>query len=398
MQARNLYVLVSCQLISATSTISLVTLGGIIGASMTDNRALVTLPLSLMVVAVAAAAIPASMLMRRIGRRNGFMLSSAFASVGMFVGVAALKQSSFVLFCVASMMLGVNTAFTQQYRYAAAESVAPEFVARAISFVLLGSIGGAFLGKELATRGQDWVAGIPYAGTLSALGVLFIVQVLLLSALQEPTAHAEHMVEQADRPLRKIVLQPVFLSAVFGGVVAYGVMTLIMTATPLSMHLTDGFSIEETSNVIRAHVLAMYVPSLAAGFLIDRVGVTRLMIVGAFGLLATSLIGLQGQSLLHYWWALVLLGVGWNFMYVGGTTLLTYTYSMAERFRAQAANEFLVFGMSATASLFAGTVMFYFGWSTLMLVPIPILVTITVALFWVRHDPLLRRRREDRAD
>lgn len=398
MQARNLYVLVSCQLISATSTISLVTLGGIIGASMTGNRALVTLPLSLMVVAVAATAIPASMLMRRIGRRNGFMLSSAIASVGMFFGVVALQQSSFLLFCMASMMLGVNTAFTQQYRYAAAESVAPEFVARAISFVLLGSIGGAFLGKELATRGQDWITGIPYAGTFVALSALFVVQALLLSALREPSAHAEHTVEQSDRPLREIVLQPVFLSAVFGGVVAYGIMTLIMTATPLSMHLTDGFSIEETSSVIRAHVLAMYVPSLAAGFLIDRVGVTRLMIVGAFGLLATSLIGLQGQSLLHYWWALVLLGVGWNFMYVGGTTLLTYTYSMAERFRAQAVNEFLVFGMSATASLFAGTVMFYFGWSTLMLVPIPILVAITVALFWVRNDPLLRRRREDQVD
>jgi len=392
MQARNLYVLVSCQLISATSTIALVTLGGIIGTSMTDNRALVTLPLSLMVVAVAATAIPASMLMRRIGRRYGFMLSSTVASIGMFVGVLALKQSSFVLFCVATMMLGVNTAFTQQYRYAAAESVAPEFVARAISFVLLGSIGGAFLGKELATRGYTWIAGIPYAGTLAALGVLFVVQVLLLSALQEPSAHEGHEVEPTDRPLREIVLQPVFLCAVFGGVVAYGIMTLIMTATPLSMHLTDGFSIEETSSVIRAHVLAMYVPSLAAGFLIDRIGVTRLMIVGAFGLLATSLIGLQGHSLLHYWWALVLLGVGWNFLYVGGTTLLTYTYSMAERFRAQAVNEFLVFGVSATASLLAGTVMFYFGWTTLMLVPIPILVAVTVALFWVRKDPLLQRR------
>lgn len=392
MQARNLYVLVGCQLISATSTISLVTLGGIIGTSMTDNKALVTLPLSLMVIAVAATAIPASMLMRRIGRRYGFMLSSSVASAGMFIGVVALQLSSFTLFCVATMMLGVNTAFTQQYRYAAAESVTPDFVARAISFVLLGSIGGAFLGKELATRGEGWIAAIPYAGTLAALGVLFIVQVLLLSLLDEPTAHEDHAVEHTDRPLSQIVLQPVFLTAVFGGVVAYGIMTLIMTATPLSMHLTDGFSIEETSSVIRAHVLAMYVPSLAAGFLIDRVGVTRLMIVGALGLLVTSIVGLQGHSLMHYWWALVLLGVGWNFLYVGGTTLLTYTYSLAERYRAQAFNEFLVFGMSASASLLAGTVMFYFGWTTLMLVPIPILIAIVVALVWVRRDPLLQRR------
>ena len=392
MQAHNLIVLVACQLISATSTITLVTLGGIIGTSMTSNKALVTLPLSLMVVAVAATAIPASMLMRRVGRRYGFMLASTVASAGMFVGVVALKQSSFTLFCVASMMLGINTAFTQQYRYAAAESVESKFVARAISFVLLGSIGGAFLGKELATRGEGWIAGIPYAGTLVALGVLFVIQVLLLSLLKEPTAHQDSDAPHSDRPLGRIVRQPVFLTAVFGGVVAYGVMTLIMTATPLSMHLTDGYSIEETSSVIRAHVLAMYLPSLAAGFLIDRVGVTRLMIVGALGLLATSIVGLQGHSLLHYWWALVLLGVGWNFLYVGGTTLLTYTYSLAERFHAQAVNEFLVFGVSATASLLAGTVMFYFGWATLMLVPIPILVAITVVLVVVRKDPLLQRR------
>jgi len=394
MQARNLYVLVSCQLISATSTISLVTLGGIIGTSMTNNKALVTLPLSLMVVSVAATAIPASMLMRRIGRRYGFILASTVASAGMFLGVLALKQSSFVLFCIATMMLGVNTAFTQQYRYAAAESVSSRFVARAISFVLLGSIGGAFLGKELATRGVDWIASVPYAGIMVALGVLFVIQALLLSALQEPTAHEEHKIGQADRPLGEIVKQPVFLAAVSGGIVAYGIMTLIMTATPLSMHLNDGYSIEETSSVIRAHVLAMYLPSLAAGFLIDRVGVTRLMIVGALGLLATSFVGLQGQSLMHYWWALVLLGVGWNFLYVGGTTLLTYTYSLAERFHAQAVNEFAVFGMSATASLLAGTVMFYFGWSTLMMVPIPILIGITIMLLRVRRDPLLQRRHQ----
>ena len=216
---------------------------------------------------------------------------------------------------------------------------------------------------------------------------------LLFTILREPDAHLAHDVEPTDRPLGEIVRQPVFLVAVLGGVVSYGIMTLIMTATPLSMHVNDGFSIDETGRVIRAHVLAMYLPSLAAGLLIERLGVTKLMIVGAIGLLATSVIGLQGQSLMHYWWALVLLGVGWNFLYVGGTTLLTYTYSAAERYRAQAVNEFAVFGMSATASLLAGTVMYLFGWVTLMWIPVPILVAITVALGWVRRDPLMAQRR-----
>jgi MFS family permease len=390
MQARNLIVLVTCQMISATATISLVTLGGIIGMTLTSNKAFVTLPLSLMVVAVAATAIPATMLMRRIGRRFGFALAAVFAAIGMFIGVFALIHSSFTLFCTAAMMLGANGAFTQQYRYAAAESVAPEYVARAVSFVLLGPIGGAFLGKELATRGQDWIEGIPYAGTMAALGVLFVVQAILLLALREPEVHEEHEPRHSDRSLKEIIRQPVFFTAVFGGVVAYGIMTLIMTATPLSMHVNEGYSLEDTSSVIRAHVLAMYVPSLFAGFLIERLGVTRLMMAGTAGLLATSIIGLQGHALMHYWWALVLLGVGWNFLYVGGTTLLTYSYSMAERFRAQGVNEFLVFGMSASASLLAGTVMFYFGWTTLMLVPIPVLLAIAAALTLVRKDPLLK--------
>jgi MFS family permease len=385
MQVRNLVVLVICQLISATATISFVTLGGIIGASLTPNKAFVTLPLSLMVVAVAATTIPASMLMRRIGRRPGFMLASACAVVGMLVGLQALRLASFPLFCIAAMMLGVNTAFTQQYRYAAAESVPSEYVARAVSFVLLGPIGGAFLGKEIATRGETWIGGASYAGTMAVLAMLFVLQLLLLAALREPQVRPERETGESMRPLRDIVTQPVFLTAVFAGVVAYGTMTLTMTATPLSMHINDGFSIEETSSVIRAHVLAMYFPSLVAGFLIDRVGLARLMIVGALCLLGTSVIGLQGHSLMHYWWALVLLGVGWNFLYVGGTTLLTYTYTSEERFHAQAVNEFLVFGVSAATSLLAGTVMFYFGWSVLMIVPIPLLMAIAVALVAVRQ-------------
>jgi len=169
-------------------------------------------------------------------------------------------------------------------------------------------------------------------------------------------------------------------------------MTLVMTATPLSMHVNDGFSLEHTASVIQAHVLGMYVPSLVAGFLIERIGVTRMMFVGALGLLATSIVGLQGHTVLHYWWALVLLGVGWNFLYVGGTTMLTYTYSMAERFHAQAVNEFLVFGTSATASLLAGTVMYFYGWNTLMLIPMPILIIICIALIVVRGNPLLPRK------
>ncbi len=391
MQKGNLVILVACQLISATGSIVMVTLGGIIGSTLTDNQALATLPVSMMVVAVAITTIPATLLMRKIGRSRGFAIASLSAAVAVVVAALALANSSFQLFIVAGMLFGINMAFTQQYRYAAAESVSPRYVPRAVSFVLLGSIGGAIAGPELAMRGQLWIDSIPYAGTMLALAGLYVLQALLLLRLQGIRELRDEMNIESSRELKQIVFQPVYVVAVLGGTVGFGLMTLVMTATPLSMHINDGFSIEETARVIRGHVLGMYLPSLASGFLIERFGVARLMFTGALILLLTSIVGLQGQSIMHYTWALIMLGIGWNFLYVGGTTMLTYTYSIEERFRAQAVNEFMVFGMSATASLLAGTVMYYFGWFRLMLIPIPVLIIICVALLVIRRDPILGR-------
>ena len=369
----------------------MVMLGGIIGATLTANKAFATLPMSVMVIAVAATTIPAAMLMRRIGRRKGFALASVTSVLALLVAVVALRQSSFPLFIVAVMLFGINMAFTQQYRYAAAESVTAKYVPRAISLVLVGSIGAAFVGKELATRGQFCIESIPYAGTMVVLALMFGIQALLFLSMDAAQDHDQDQDDspRSQRALGEIARQPLFIVAVLGAAVGFGLMTLVMTATPLSMHINDGYSLEQTALVIQAHVLGMYVPSLATGFLIEKVGVVKLMFVGALCLLAASIVGLQGHAVLHYWWALVLLGVGWNFLYVGGTTMLTYTYRRAERFRAQAVNEFLVFGMSATASLLAGSVMHFYGWGTLMLIPIPILIIICVALIKVRKEPLL---------
>lgn len=388
MQVRNLGILVVCQLISTSGSIVVVMLGGIIGSTLATNKAFATLPLSMMVVAVASMTIPATMLMKRIGRRKGCALASSSAVVALLLAVAALKYSSFPVYILAVMLFGINMAFTQQYRYFAAESVAARYVPRAISLVLVGSIGAAFVGKELAIRGQFWIADIEFAGTFVVLAAMFAVQALLFFAMRPAHSHDDSHLQASDRGLAEIVRQPVFLVAVLGATCGYGLMTLVMTATPLSMHVNDGYSVEQVGRVIQIHVLGMYVPSLVTGFLIEKIGVIRLMFVGAFVLLMTSVIGLQGHTVLHYWWALLMLGVGWNFLFVGGTTMLTYTYSMAERFRAQAVNEFLVFGTSATASLLAGTVMYFFGWHTLMLIPIPILLIICVALVIVRKNAL----------
>lgn len=387
----NLVILIICQLISATGSIVIVTLAGIIGASLTDSPALSTLPVSMTIVAVAMTTVPATMLMRRIGRARGFAISSTSAVCAVCVAAAAIYLESFGLFVLSGMMFGINMAFTQQYRYAAAESVPADKTAMAISFVLVGSIGGAIVGPELATRGADWVDGVPYAGTMLSLAALYTIQALLLLNLKPCDEGEDRSFDDTGRPLGEIVRQPVYLVAVLGGTVGYGVMTLVMTATPISMHIYDGHSIEETASVIRAHVLGMYVPSLFSGFLIQWFGVTRLMYAGAAILLGTSIIGLQGQSVLHYGWALLLLGVGWNFLYVGGTTMLTYTYTLEERYRAQAVNEFFVFGSSAATSLLAGTMMHWFGWTQLMLIPMPILLAVAVALLLVRQNPVLVR-------
>ena len=383
--------LVCAQLISASGGIVFVTLGGIIGASLTSNQAWSTLPISMTILTTAITTVPAAMLMRKIGRRFGFALSSCSAALAAITAMWALQNGSFLIFLLAGSMFGINLAFTQQYRFAAAESVNAKYVPRAVSFVLLGSVGGALLGREVVTQGQHWIEGIPYAGSFLVLAFLYVLQALLLLFMRPSGAENETDIQSPGRTLADIVRQPVFVVAVLGGTAGYGLMALVMTATPLSMNINDGYSLEVTSRVIQAHVLAMYLPSLVSGFLIEKLGVVRMMFVGAVTLIAASIVGLQGHAVLHYWWVLVLLGVGWNFLYVGATTMLTYTYSTAERFRAQGVNEFSVFGASATASLLAGTVMYFFGWFKLMLIPLPVLLIVCMALIVVRRDALLDR-------
>lgn len=391
MPLRNILTLTACQLISATGAIIMVTLGGIIGTKLSPDPTLATLPVSIMVLCMAATTVPATVLMRRIGRRKGFALASLSAVASTVLAGVALNLGSFTVFILAGATFGINMAFTQQYRYAAAESVEPAHSPQAISYVLLGAIGGALLGPELVKYGQYAVADVQYLGTLGSLSILYLLQAALFLSLGPLKGEGTGPTGVPQRRLGEIVRQPTFVVAVLGGAAAYGVMTFVMTATPLSMHVHDGFALEDTARVIQWHVLGMYVPSLVSGFLIERFGVIKLMALGVVGLLGACMVGLQGQSYMHYWYALVLLGVGWNFLYVGGTSLVTRTYRLEERFRAQAVNEFCVFGTSASASLLAGTIIHLYGWHTLVLAPVPFLLITLAGLFLVRKDPLAAR-------
>jgi MFS family permease len=358
----------------------IITVGGIVGVQLAPAAWLATLPVSLMVVGTALATIPAASIMRRVGRRAGFAGAAVGGALGALLGGAALVQESFVLFCAAALLMGAQVAFSQQYRFAAAESSAPHLAGRAISIVLVGAMGGALLGPEIAVRAAMPFAGVPWLGGFLAIAALGLLAAALLGLLVEPSPSGTAVQATVTRSLAALLRQRTFAIAVLAGVVGQGTMTFIMTATPVSMHVVDGHAMTETSAVIRAHVLAMYVPSLVSAALIGWLGVVRLMTVGLLALGATLVVALQGHAVLHYWWALVLLGVGWNFLFVGGTGLLIESYLPSERFKAQAFNDFAVFGVSALASLLAGSIVVRFGWAAVLWGSMPLLAVLAVGL------------------
>lgn len=384
----NLLILLLAQLGFTSGSVLLVTIGGIVGSRVAPSMTLATLPVSLMVVGTALATIPAALLMQRFGRRAGFSGAALVGVAGSCIGAHALGlpgEPGFWLFCVAALTVGVTLAFAQQFRFAAAESVSPERAGQAVSFILLGSIGGALLGPELVARSAQWNPELPFRAALLGLAVLQGLAGLLLLGLRPVPAIEAAADASPARPLSELIRSPLFLVAVLGGMTGQGVMTFLMTATPVSMHVVDGHGIAETAEVIRAHVVAMYLPSLVAAALITRLGPQRLMAAGALTMLCTVILGLQGHEVMHYWFALVLLGVGWNFLFVGGTTLLVSTYRPSERFRAQAVNDFSVFGTSALASLLAGSLLLQLGWALVLLLALPPLLGMLL-LLWFRRE------------
>ncbi len=386
---RNLLILFVCQLVFVSGTVILVTVGGLVGYQLAPDPSIGTLPVALMVVGTALATIPAAMTMQRLGRRIGFWIATLIAACGAACAVWALGQGSFVLFCLGTTLVGSSLGFSQQFRFAAAESVDLQHVSYAVSFILLGSIVGAIVGPGLVTYAAETSPDNPYQLAFQAAIGLYAIAAVVLIGLQGLKPQDDSTVEAAAPPrsVLSILSGPKLLTAVLAGVVGQGVMTYIMTATPISMNVSEGFTLQETSAVIRAHVIAMYLPSLITPFLIERIGVARVMVIGVIVFLVTVGIGLAGHHYLHYWFAMVLLGLGWNFLFVGGTTLLVQAYRENERFKSQAINDFSVFTMSALASLLAGTILHQLGWSMVLISTLPMLVVMLVMVWlWRRAE------------
>ena len=375
----NIAVLTFAQAASVTGTVALITLGGIIGRDMAPLPELATLPISMLVVGTAACTLFASWMMSLIGRTLGFTCGAGIGCLGGICALIAVVQASFLLFCAAATLIGAANAFAQQYRYAAAESVSESSAGLAVSITLAGSLIGAILGPELAARGETWFEGARFAGTFVAVAGCYVFAGLVLLRLRNSGVSAEPIPSDAGRRLREIARSRLFIVAVLGGAAGYGVMSFVMTAAPLAMHVADGHSLAHTAAVIQAHVLAMYAPSLATGFLMLKFGTTRVMLCGALALCLTLAAGFAGREILHYGISMVALGVGWNFLFVGGTTLLGTAHRTQERFRTQAVNDFVVFGLSAAGSFAAGAVMQLYGWNAVLWASLPvILITIMV--------------------
>jgi MFS family permease len=382
---RNVYLLAVAQSLAASGMFVVVLLGGILGAELAPRPEWATLPISMGVLGVAATTIPAAMLMQGIGRKRTFILGAALAGVSA-LGIAwAVTQQNFALFCVTIFMMGANMACVQQYRFAAVEFVPPERASVAVSVVMCGMLFAAFVGPQLALAARGWIRSTEYAGSFVAVALLSAIAIGVLTRIEVPPLRAVQSAEPA-RSLALIGRQPRFLVAVLAGISGYAVMSFIMTATPLSMHVVDGLSVVDTKWVIQSHLLAMFLPSLASGWLIARLGVKPMMGLGVVLMgLCIAIAALGSHHLMHYWWGLVLLGAGWNLLFVAGTTLLTTTYRPAERFKTQAVNEFAVFGSQALASLLAGPAIQHLGWQALNLTGLPLLVLMALGLFALRE-------------
>jgi MFS family permease len=382
---RNIPLLALCYALGFAGAPLVVLVGGIAGAELAPRASLSTAPIAAMVVGTALATVPAAVLMKRLGRRIGFVIGALVAGASAVLCAWSLETSSFGLLCLGAAGIGLNGAFIQQYRFAAAESVGPSRVTRAVSTVLAGGIVAALLGPEIARRTQHWSGHADYALSFVVLAVVYAVAALVLGLIRD----AER-VEQAEippsRPVSALVSQPRFLLAVLAATVAYGGMSFVMTATPVSMHHMDGHSLSATAIVIQSHLLAMYIPTLAAGPLVRTMGLAGVLVLGVAAMACGALTALAGHAVAAYWVALVLVGIGWSLLFVGATVLLTQTYEAAERYRAQGINDFTVFGVQAVGSLGAGAVLVGAGWGTVNLIALAPLAVLGVLLFvWRRH-------------
>lgn len=388
---KQVFMLSGAQALFMSATSLLMTVTALTGSLLADDPGLATLPLAIQFVGVMCATIPASLFMGRVGRKMGFFIGYMIGVAASLLAVYAIFQNDFWLFTAASFGLGINNAFGAFLRFAAAECVDRPHRPNAISYVLAGGLVAAFLGPWLATQTKELFEPILFAGGFLAMGILYALAagVVLLVRFKKDIPSDE--VHGPARPLKEIARQPAFITAILSGTIGYGIMSLVMTATPLAM-VACGFDFNQAAFVIQWHVVGMFLPSFFTGKLINRFGVLNIILIGALLNGVCMAITLSGIEMMHFWLGLVILGVGWNFMFIGGSALLTECYRDTERAKVQALNDFLVFACVAAASFSSGALQNNLGWDWVnMVIAAPLSIAL-MAVIWL----IAKRRSEAR--
>ena len=358
----------------------MVLIAGIIGTQFAPSPGLATLPVALTIVGVAMSTLPTGRLQNRFGRKKVFVSYGFIAVIAAVVAASSLMLQSFGGFCLAAILMGWSGAAGHQYRFAAMESVPAELAPKATSVLLFGGILAAAIGPEIAVRGQHLLA-TEFAGSYLLLAGVYALGIVLISFYQETRVSSEEHALKG-RPLLQIMRSPVIILAVAASAVGYGVMSFVMTAGPVSMHEHAGHDMQATKWVLQSHIAAMYLPSLIYPWLYSKMGYKGMMWAGVVALLLCLFIGLINTEFIHYWLTMVILGVGWNFLFLSGTNLLRYGYRDEERFKVQSFNDFLVFSIQGIASLSSGWFLFHWGWQGVLYASMPlVLVFALLALF-----------------
>ncbi len=378
LRQHNVLLLAVTQALMQTAVVMSVAVGSVMGNVLAENERLATLPIALLIIGTAIASLPAGLAMRRWGRKAVFVVGTLIGMTGSLVAATGLSQGSFLLFASGHFFLGAYQGIANYYRFAAVESEGNTTSGHAISWVVAGGLVAAFLGPALGQWGRDWIPHQLFVGSYVAQALLSVVALIVLSQLA-PCSIRSLEASGSARSLRELLGQPVLQATIFCTAAGYSVMVMVMTATPLAM-LGCGLSESSVTPVIQWHVVGMFAPSFFAGPLIARFGAPRVMQLGFMLFVGHILIVLLGIEFLHFLSALILLGVGWNFVFVAGTALLTQTYRPAEQAKVQTVNEFAVFGLVAVSTLSAGWLHEQFGWAGLNLALFPLLLMAAIAM------------------
>lgn len=380
---RQVLILASSQSLFQTVSVMVMTIGGLAGANIANTPLLATLPIAAMFLGTASMMFPASILMAHIGRRKGFICGALLGVIGGIIAALGIMYSSLVLLAVGTFCVGSYQSFAQFYRFAASEVADDAFRSRAISFVMAGGVVAAIIGPTLARFGGPMFNHLEYVGSFLIITVVSLLAIGILSGLKIPDQIEVKTDFSAGRPWYQIVSQPTYLVALFGSITGYGIMILGMTATPIAMRHSH-HELSAITTVIQLHVLGMFLPSFITGNLIARFGTLKIMLMGVILFVCYIAMALSGFHFFSFATSLILLGVGWNFLFIGSTALLTGTYTLEEKAKAQAINDMTVFVVGLICSFSAGALLDMIGWKTMNIALIPWLILTTLSLIWLK--------------